>query len=65
LVIVSYNNSKIILIFVAKVNAASLTSIIIRIVIVVSLRFCKIGFCGLEFCESGYKAICKVRGRVS
>ena len=66
MVIVSYNNSKIILIFVAKVNAASLTSIVVRIVAVISS-----GFCGLEFCELGYKVICgaiidcKVRGRVS
>jgi hypothetical protein len=66
LVVVGYSSSKIVLVFVVGVNVASLTSIVVRIVAVISS-----GFCGLEFCELGYKVICgaiidcKVRGRVS
>ena len=66
LVAVSYNSSRIVLVFAVRVNAASLTGIVVRIVAVVSSRLCR-----LEFCKSGYKVICGavidcgVRGRVS
>jgi hypothetical protein len=65
LVVVGCNSSGIVLVFAVRVNVASLTSIIVRIVAVVSS-----GFCGLEFCESGCKVICgaiidyRVGGRV-
>jgi hypothetical protein len=54
LVAISYNSSRIVLVFVVRVNVASLTSIVIRIIAIIGS-----GFYGLEFCESGYKVICK------
>jgi hypothetical protein len=65
-VAVGCNSGGIILAFVVEVNVTSLTNIVVRIVVVVGS-----GFCGLEFCESGYEVICgaiidyRVRGRVS
>jgi hypothetical protein len=64
-VVIGCNSNKTILVFVIRVNVASLTSIIVKIIIVISLGFYKIGFYKLKFCESGYKAICRVRGRIS
>ena len=66
MVVVGCNSSRIVLVFAVKVNATSLTNIVVRIVAVIGS-----GFYGLEFCESGCKVICgavidyRVRGRVS
>jgi hypothetical protein len=53
LVVVGCNSSGIVLVFAVRVNVASLTSIVIRIIAIIGS-----GFYGLEFCESGYKVIC-------
>ena len=58
MLVVSYNNSGVRQIVIARVNATSITSAI------AGIKGCKVGFCGAGY-NIVYKVSCKVASRVS